>query len=212
VKTTLRMAGCIAVPGIFLLLSVAAATQAAPQSNEAQGVEKAKVVARLALPGMHVNQMFVQHNGKKTYLYLHRPNRRAFAVVDVTRPEKPLLVDSATLKGPSQVEVAGSSPTVGIATSPENRTGANGAQANAGGGSVPAALPTETVKILDLTDPAHPKTLETFTGVTSMLPEDERKLIYIVNGDGLTIVRHRQTHPMPFCTSEDALTQEPNCQ
>ena len=209
-NTMMRKAGCIGIPGIFLFVFLAVAAQAAPQSNEAQSVEKARVVGRLALPGIHVNQMFVQHNAKKIYLYLHRPNRRAFAVVDVTRPEKPVLLDSAALQGPSRVEVAGSSVTLGIATSPESP--ASGAQANVAGGTAPASLPTETVKILDLRDPAHPKTLETFKGVTSMLPDDDRMLIYIVNGEGLSIVRHWQTHPMPFCTSEDALIQDPNCQ
>jgi hypothetical protein len=182
---------------------------------ETPAVEKVKVVGHLALPGMHINQMFVQRVGKKDLLYLHRPNKRAFAVVDVTNPEKPGLMDSAALQGPArqQLAVAGSDQSLGIATTPEaaNGTVANGNAANAQA-SAPVTLSTETVKILDLGDPAHPRVIKTFAGVTSMLPDDSRKLIYIANGEGLWIVRHRQTHPMPFCTSEDALTQEPNCQ
>jgi hypothetical protein len=73
-------------------------------------------------------------------------------------------------------------------------------------------LPTETVRLVDLSDPKHPKTLKTFTGVTSMLPDDSRKLIYIVNSEGLWLVRHRQSRPMPMCTSADSLIQDPNCQ
>jgi hypothetical protein len=195
--------------GAFL---VAPAARAAGQASNPPAEEKAKVIGHLALPGIHVNQMFVQHEGKKDYLYLHRPNKRAFAVVDVTKPERPVLLEKAALQGPAreQVGVSEANPSLGIATTPEDGAGANGAQRAAP--SAPIVLPTETVKILDLSDPAHPRVLKTFTGVTSMLPDDGHKLIYVVNGEGLWIVRHRQSQPMPYCTSEDALMQDPNCQ
>jgi hypothetical protein len=192
-----------------LLPAVSAAGQDAPH-----GQESAKVVGHLALPGIHVNQMFVQREDKKTLLYLHRPNKRAFAIADVTKPEKPALLDVATQQGPSRerVDVSATNPSLGIAVTPEEHGATAGGQMNAAPGAAPVTLPTETIKILDLNDPAHPKVLLTFAGVTSMLPDDNRKLIYIVNNEGLWIVRHRQSRPMPFCTSEDAIIQNPNCQ
>jgi hypothetical protein len=33
-----------------------------------------------------------------------------------------------------------------------------------------------------------------------------------VNNDGLWIVSHHMTHPLPLCNSESALTPEPDCQ
>jgi len=186
--------------------------RAARQSGNPPPEEKAKVVGHLALPGIHVNQMFVQREDKKDYLYLHRPNKRAFAVVDVTKPGKPALLESATLQGPARerVNTSDTDPSLGIAVTPEGRAGADGTKNSTP--AAPVVLPTETVKILDLSDPAHPKVLTSFTGVTSMLPDDSRKLIYIVNNEGLWIVEHHQSHPMPYCTSEDALIQNANCQ
>jgi len=44
-----------------------------------------------------------------------------------------------------------------------------------------------------------------------MYPEDARKLVYLVNGEGLWIASHHMTHPIPLCDSEAALTPLPNC-
>jgi hypothetical protein len=198
----------------LLVLWLAAPANAAAQSRSEDTEEHVKVVAHLELPQMHVNGMFVQHRGNKDYLFLHRPAKQAFAVVDVTKPEKPILVEKAAMaEAPhSHVDVNPSEPLLAISVTPEDSSAAKPGTTGAGGNASAAALPTETVKLLNLSDPKHPKTLKTFTGVTSYFPDDSRRLIYIVNQEGLWIVSHRQTQPMPFCTSADALTQEPNCQ
>jgi hypothetical protein len=78
--------------------------------------------------------------------------------------------------------------------------------------------PTETVKILDLSDPAHPKVLQTFTGVTSTLQDPGRGLIYLANNDGLWILNHAKPGLTPSkkkrpCGSEDALSaMPPDCE
>jgi hypothetical protein len=198
----------------LLILWLAAPVYAGGQYSTEGAEEHVKVVAHIELPEMHVNGMFVQHRDKKDFLYLHRPTKQAFAVVDVTKPEKPALVERATLSEPphAHVEVNPTEPLLAISVTPEDNPAGRTASATSGGAPSSLVLPTETVKLLNLTDPKHPKTLKTFTGVTSYLPDDSRRLIYIVNQEGLWVVSHRQTRPMPFCTSADALTQEPNCQ
>jgi len=132
----------------------------------------------------------------------------------VSKPEKPELVEKATLQEPPQarLNVNSDNSLLAIAVSPEGNGGAGVVQANSGTSASAAVLPRETVRLMDLGDPKHPKTLKTFTGVTSLLPDDSRKLIYIVNNEGLWVVRHRQVSPMPMCSSQDALIQDPNCQ
>jgi hypothetical protein len=161
---------------------------------------------------MHVNQMFMQQRGNKHYLFLHRPNRQAFALVDVTKPNKPVLLERATLEHAQETDLQVSKPesTLAVAVTPESE--------GAGGDKQPAAaeqkvvLPKETVRLVDLSDPSHPKTLKTFNGVTSMLPDESRRLIFLVNSEGLWIISHRETQAMPFCTSTAALMNAPNCQ
>ena len=79
--------------------------------------------------------------------------------------------------------------------------------------------PTETVRVLDLSDPRNPKTLETFNKVTSILPDGGHGLIYLTNNDGLYILRYE--HPSRFepakkkppCDSEAEIQAMPqDCQ
>jgi hypothetical protein len=76
--------------------------------------------------------------------------------------------------------------------------------------------PTETVKILDLSDPAHPKLLQTFTSVTSMLPDGGRGLVYLTNNEGLWILKYTkagQEKKKRPCGSGDAIAaMPPDCQ
>lgn len=211
---TCSMRGGLMIGIWLLVVSLAAPSRATAQGSSGGTEESVKVVAHIELPGMHVNEMFVQNRDHKHYLYLHRPVRKAFAVVDVSNPRKPVLVDRATLSQPPQgrVDVSSAEPLLAIAVTPEDNAAVKPAKGNAGSAAAAVLLPTETVRLLDLGDPKHPKALKTFTGVTSFLPDDNRRLIYIVNQEGLWIVSHRQTQPMPFCTSTDALMQDPNCQ
>jgi len=169
-----------------------------------QGTEHIRVVGHLPLQNMHVNQMFVQQRGSKTYLFLHRPTKQAYAVVDVTTPGSPVLVSRDTLKESSATQIEGTAPgsAFAIAVTPENSAESQGS----------TALASETVQFVDMSNPKSAKTVKIFKGVTSIYPDDGRKLVYLVNGDGLWIVSHNMTHPLPLCNSESALTPEPDCQ
>jgi hypothetical protein len=59
------------------------------------------------------------------------------------------------------------------------------------------AHPTQSLTVLDLSDLANPRPLESFSGVTSVLADDTRNLIYITNSEGLWILRHKQEQPTP---------------
>ena len=201
----MRTVTCKNRGGLGTLISLLFVSLAFPAVAGAQ--EQMKVVGHLALPGIHVNGMFVQHRDGKDYLYLHRPVKQAFAVVDVSKPQKPVLVERATMAEASHAQVVDTTnPSLAISVTAENAQGTSTAPVQA------VSLPTETLKLLDLSDPKHPKVIKSFSGVTSFLPDDTRKLIYIQNADGLTNIHHPQVQPMPLSTSEDALTQQPNCQ
>ncbi len=204
--------------GLVIVISILAILLAAPpegmaQSRAGAGQEQVKVVGHLALQGIHVNQMFTQNRNGRHYLYLHRPSRQAFALVDVSKMDKPVLLARTALSEPAQtsLDVDQANPRLAIAVAPGMSASARVVEANSETGPSTTILPTETVRLMDLSDPTHPKTLKTFTGVTSMVPDDSRKAIYIVNDEGLWIVRHQLSQPMPLCTSEDALVPVPDC-
>jgi hypothetical protein len=195
--------GLIFLASAFMGSLVIMPRAAAQTSTSGSSQEHVSVVAHLPLDRMHVNQMFVQRHDGKFYLYLHRPSKQTFAVVDITDPGKPALVirDAVRETPGSVVQPPAAGSVLAFAFTPE-------------GGTAPAAtstLRTETVQLVDMSNPKNVETVKTFKGVTSTYSEDDRKLVYLVNEEGLWIVSHNLTRPMPLCTSGDALTPLPNC-
>jgi hypothetical protein len=194
----------------FILFALGSHTLAQDSANHgtaaglqaAAGQEHIQVVGHLDLNGMHVNQMFIEQRGDKVYLFLHRPTKQAYALVDVTKPDHPMLVSRDVAKSDGRTEGPATGSVFALTVTPENASASTSA----------APLPTETVNLVDLSDPKKVKTVKTFKGVTAVYPEDGRKLVYLVNNEGLWIVNHRMTHPLPVCDSESALTPEPECQ
>jgi hypothetical protein len=170
----------------------------------------ARVIAHLPLQEAPGNEMFLQGKGNKQYLFVQKASKQGFTVIDVTKPRLPSLVNRATPSSDAtagKLEMAG--PDVGLAEVPDK---------NSKGVIRSTDNPTETVKILDLSDPAHPKVLQTFTGVTSVLQDPGRGLIYLANNDGLWILNHSKPGMTPErkkrpCGSEDALAaMPPDCE
>jgi hypothetical protein len=197
----------------FLLLSLLPILGGAALSTE-QPVPKptdvpATVIAHLPLPQATGNQMLLQKENGKQYLYVQQAAKQGFMVVDVTKPEKPsLLKRTAESNQATSGNLEMVSPDVAIAEAPEK---------------TPATLtssshPTETVRVLDLSDPRNPKTLETFTKVTSLLPDGGHSLLYVTNNEGLWILRYN--HPSllepskkkPPCDSNsEIMAMPPDC-
>jgi hypothetical protein len=169
----------------------------------------ATVIAHLPLPQATGNQMLLQREKEKQYLYVQQAGKQGFMIVDVTKPDKPNLLKRTAESNQSTVgNLEMVSPDVAIAEAPE-RTATTLTSSN---------RPTETVRVLDLTDPHNPKTLETFTKVTSLLPDGGHGLIYLTNNEGLWILRYN--HPAmleparkkPLCDSNaEIMAMPPDC-
>ena len=190
--------GVLAVVFCTAMLALPTAAQA-PDSNG----ESAVIVAHLSLPGPSVTQMFLQKQNGKQYLYIDQGHDQR-VVIDVTRPDRPSAVRHTA--GPSRAtgQCEPLSSDLAVSEQPEGRAAA-----------VSKRPARETVNVLDTTDPMHPQVLQTFSGVTSILPDADRNLIFIANADGLWVVRNRVTQgayaKRHLCTSESALTPEPDC-
>ncbi|MCU1300952.1 MAG: hypothetical protein JWQ87_1236 [Candidatus Sulfotelmatobacter sp.] len=182
-----------------------AAEQPAPKPTDLP----ATVIAHLPLPQATGSQMLLQKENTKQYLYVQQAAKQGFMIVDVTKPEKPsLLKRTAESNQATSGNLEMVSPDVAIAEAPEK---------------TPTTLtssshPTETVRVLDLSDPRNPKTLETFTKVTSLLPDGGHNLIYLTNNEGLWILRYN--HPSllepskkkPPCDSNsEIMAMPPDC-
>ena len=197
---------------ISVALTTAMVLASAPRvsANNKPTEVPAKVIAHLALKDAPGNEMILQSKGEKQYLYVQKASKQGFTVIDVTKPVLPTLVNHSAQSSDAtagKLEIVG--PDVGLAEVPDK---------NSKGVIRNSDSPTETVKILDLSDPAHPKVLQTFTGVTSILQDPGRGLIYLANNDGLWILNHARPGITPArkkrpCGSEDAIaSMPPDCE
>ncbi len=166
---------------VTLFAAMAPSTVAKPRPAELP----ATVIAHLLLPGAPASQMFVLEHGGKQYLYIEQASKEGLRIVDVTKPNQPNVIKrvawpNEASAGKLQMIRAG----LALAEAPDGDSG------TVGGG-----FPTESVRVLDLSDPVNPQTLQSFSGVTSALTDDGRNLIYITNSEGLWILRHKQEQP-----------------
>ena len=169
----------------------------------------ATVIAHLPLPLATGNQMLLQKENSKQYLYVQQAGKQGFMIVDVSKPEKPsLLKRTAESNQATQGNLQIVSPDVAIAVAPEKTPSTVTSNSH----------PTETVRVLDMSDSRNPKTLETFNNVTSLLPDSHRGLIFLTNNEGLWVLRYirpallepaKQKKP---CSSEaDIQAMPPDC-
>jgi hypothetical protein len=50
-------------------------------------------------------------------------------------------------------------------------------------------LASQTIRVMDLSDPQNPKVAREFAGVTAMARDDQRGLIFVANADGIWILQ-----------------------
>jgi hypothetical protein len=196
--------------GVILSSGVIALSGQSTFANTKPTEVPAEVIAHLPLQESTGSEMLLQTKGDKHYLYVQKASKKGFTVIDVTKPSQPSLVRAAA---PSSDATAGKlelvGPDVALAEVPDK---------SSKGVIRSTDNPTETVKVLDLRDPAHPKVLQTFTGVTSTLQDPGRGLIYLVNNDGLWVLNHAKPGLVPAkkkrpCDSEDAIAaMPPDCE
>lgn len=169
----------------------------------------ATVIAHLPLPQATGSQMFLQKDNGKSYLYVQQASKQGFMIVDVTKPDMPnLLKHSAEVSQATAGNLEMVSPDIAIAAAPEKKPNTLASSSH----------PTETVRVLDLSDPRKPAVLEEFKGVTSVLPDGGHNLIYLTNNEGLWILSYRHSallepskHKKP-CTSESEIqAMPPDC-
>jgi len=170
----------------------------------------ATVIAHLSLPQATGSQTLLQKEQKKLYLYVQQAGKQGFMVIDVTNPERPtLLKRTAESNQSTSGNLQMVSPDVAIAEAPERTPNT----------LTSTSRPTETVRVLDLSDPRNPKTLDTFNKVTSILPDGSHGLIYLTNNEGLWILRYNRPPMMepakhkPPCDSESVImAMPPDCE
>jgi hypothetical protein len=163
-----------------------------------------KIVGHVVLSGKTTRQMFLQQQGRRAYLYVRQASQQGYTVFDVTNPDRPKLLNHVSQRN---LTILGSGLALSETPDTASPSRSVGDAAKSQGGS----RPPESIRVLDVSNPAHPKTVQTFEGVTSIVRDDARSLIYLANGDGIWILSHREVLRRHLCSSSDAISPIPNC-
>jgi len=203
-KTILKIRTLICVVlAVGALLSTLSAD--ASDSDSYPSYLEAKVIAHLPLSG-GIRRMFLQQEGRRQFLYVQQPSQQGVTVIDITRPERPKVVSQVPLEN---LIMVGSG--LAIFEAPENSATTRTSVVTGNAEDPRGNAVLKSVRILDVSDPTHPLAVQNFDGVTSILHDSARNLIYIANGDGVWIVSHEQVLRRNECSSSDALSPMPNC-
>jgi len=197
-----KQAAAVAALLAFFVVMSAGASAKYRAAKPAQ--PPASVVAHLTLHGAVVSQLELQQHGNNQYLYVEQASKEGFAIVDVTKPDQPKLIKSEAWPNQAPTgKLQMVSGRLALAEASDTAT-------------LETVSSTETLKVLDLSDPANPRTILTFSGVTSTLADAARSLVYITNSDGLWILKHQSEQEMSYqthaCSSDDASNDVASCQ
>jgi len=162
--------GIAATPSMF----------AKPKAKKAV-VSNLGVIAHLELDGGTATRMFLMEKNGKDYLYVGGGASSGVCILDVTKPAAPRKLEKFAGAGGAQTA---DFQLVGDTLAVTSRTGEASASSS--------DLAGRSVTIVNTTDPANPQPIQTFSGVTSVVADNARGLIYLSNGEGLWVVQAKQ--------------------
>ena len=208
-RNGLRRINAVTISAFLCILAPFCRAEDKPAQS---GTQRVSVIAHLPIEGAPVTQLFVQEEVGKQYLYVRQASQSAYTIVDVSHANKPKIVKRDTSQPGSGQRLQMIGGGIALSETPDS-AGTGGVRHELAPTKAPAANSPQSLRVLDMSDPANPKTLQTFEGVTSVLADDSRDLIYIANSEGVWILRHVQGRPpRPRCDSESVFSPIADCQ
>lgn len=135
-----------------------------------------EVVGHIPSTGVPVTRFLSTQHYSSYYLYVEHEGGAGVSLIDVTKTGQPaVLADVAYFPGSGSenlLQVAGTAALV-----------------DSGVAAVSQPIASQTLRIMDFSDPRHPKIAREFTGVTAIGGNDPRGLIYLANADGIWILK-----------------------
>jgi hypothetical protein len=162
----------LTIIGVSLLTAAPRLTAAGKRDSTDR--DRIDVIAHFPISGGAVTQLTTGTHWQKYYLYVDHGPAGPVTVLDVTNPAAPVPAGELDVPRP---EAGGHLSTV------------VGTAALIASPSAPKPTTTQTMTVLSFADPEHPTVVRQFSGVTSVLKDTSRGLVYLVNSDGLWVLR-----------------------
>jgi hypothetical protein len=129
-----------------------------------------EVVGHVALSGGAVTRFLVTRHYSSSYLYAEVETGKTVVLLDVSKPARPAILGNVAASA-GLLSVTGTAALV--SDSPTAAT---------------AQLKPQSIRIMDFSDPQHPKVAREFNGVTAIGRDDSRNLIFLANPEGVWIL------------------------
>ena len=162
---------------IGVALAVLSVLPAAAKNKKAAAgaADRIEVIGHVALPPGPAVNLVVANRARRHYLYVEHGPAGAVTVVDVTNARAPkATAELAPLPGGAPQHMGEVQGTAALFTTAQPASGA----------PVP-----DTVTIVSFEDPAHPRIVRQFSHVVCQRKDDARGLIYLINDEGLWVLR-----------------------
>ncbi len=158
-----------------MLASPGHAKNKKPKTPPSAPKDQIQVVGHIPLTDGPVRRFLTTQHYSSYYLYAEHETGGKVTLIDVSKASRPaVLANMAYTPGNgsgSLTVVAGTAALVSSETPPA------------------VAEVSQTIRIMDFSDPQNPQVAREFTGVTAMSRDDRRGLIFVANADGIWILQ-----------------------
>lgn len=161
-----------AVLGLVLLIPLSAKDKK-PKSAPQDSIE---VVAHIPLTTGPVLRFLPTEHYSSRYLYAEHGAGASVTLIDVTKPNRPAVLAEVAYPAAGTDSLVVVSGTAALATS----------------SAAPPPSAPQTIRVLDFSDPQHPKVIREFEGVTAINRDDRRGLIFVANSEGIWILHQNR--------------------
>jgi len=165
----------VLVVGLLALSIVVQAKNKKVKTAPKEPQDEIEVVGHIPLIKGPVRRFLTTQHYSSYYLYVEYAASKSVTLIDVTKATQPSVL--ADVSYPSNVGSASLFTVAGTAALVTEERGA----------AVPAPAP-QTIRIMDFSDPLHPKVAREFAGVTAISRDERRGLIYVANAEGIWVL------------------------
>jgi hypothetical protein len=173
-----RLSSLVLLAGLAAFAPAVDAKNKKPKAPPAAPKDEIEMVGHVPLTDGPVRRFLATRHYSSYYLYAEHEVGQTVTLIDVTKASQP-----AVLADISYSPHSGSGSLTLVAGTAALVT------------SEPAASPapeaTQTIRIMDFSDPQNPKVARMFAGVTAMSRDEGRGLIFVAKADGIWILHQR---------------------
>ncbi len=165
----------VLVVGLLALSTAVQAKNKKVKTPPKKPQDEIEVVGHIPLTNGPVRRLLTTKHYSSYYLYVEYAASKSVTLIDITKATQPSLL--ADVSYPSNGGSASLFTVAGTAALVTEEQGA----------AAPASAP-QTIRIMDFSDPLHPKVAREFAGVTAISRDERRGLIYVANAEGIWIL------------------------